>query len=166
MHKMNLRTRAFVGLLCIGLAQAQLNYRPEFISAGQGFRAAASYQQSSPGLGNTVTTTQERVGSGLTTTSLTSGVRVQPFLKKTTVTSHGYDYPVPQLIPCYEPNKVCTPNAFCVDGFVEESQLNQFNTNNQNCNSAEEQCCKIRPNPPPTQCPDDSYVTRSRPSNR
>lgn len=33
-----------------------------------------------------------------------------------------------------------------------------FSIPEQNCNSAEEQCCKIRPNPPPTQCPDDSYV--------
>lgn len=56
---------------------------------------------------------------------------MQPFFKKTTVTSHGYDYPVPTTVPCYEPNKVCTPNEYCVNGLVQESQLNLFNTNNQ-----------------------------------
>ncbi|XP_055541224.1 uncharacterized protein LOC129727421 isoform X2 [Wyeomyia smithii] len=112
----------------------------------------------SPGAGSTVTRTQERTGTGLTSHTITTGVNVQPFFKKTTVTSSGYDYPVPQNVPCYEANKVCTPNEFCVNGFVDEEQLNQFNTNNQNCNSATEQCCKIRPTPPATQCPDDSYV--------
>ncbi|XP_053692094.1 mucin-5AC [Sabethes cyaneus] len=112
----------------------------------------------SPGAGSTVTRTQERTGTGLTSHTITTGVNVQPFFKKTTVTSSGYDYPVPATIPCYEASKVCTPNEFCVNGFVEEEQLNQFNTNNQNCNSATEQCCKIRPTPPATQCPDDSYV--------
>ncbi|XP_058814873.1 inactive serine protease scarface isoform X3 [Topomyia yanbarensis] len=157
---MNHRARAFVGLLCLGLATAQLNYRPEFISAGQGFQSAGQYQTQGIG-GSSITRTQERSGTGLTSHTITTGVNVQPFYKKTTVTSSGYDYPVPQNVPCYEANKVCTPNEYCVDGFVDEEQLNQFNTNNQNCNSATEQCCKIRPAPPPppaTQCPDESYV--------
>ncbi|XP_021702174.1 serine proteinase stubble isoform X3 [Aedes aegypti] len=154
---MNLRTGAFVGLLCIGLASAQLNYQPEFLSAGQGFRSASQYRTSGIG-GSSVTRTQENTGAGISTHTITSGVNLQPFFKKTTVTSHGYDYPVPTTVPCYEPNKVCTPNEYCVNGLVQESQLNLFNTNNQNCNSATEQCCKILPAPPPTQCPDNTYV--------
>lgn len=108
--------------------------------------------------GSSVTRTQENTGAGISTHTITSGVNLQPFFKKTTVTSHGYDYPVPTTVPCYEPNKVCTPNEYCVNGLVQESQLNLFNTNNQNCNSATEQCCKILPAPPPTQCPDNTYV--------
>ncbi|XP_058450714.1 inactive serine protease scarface isoform X3 [Malaya genurostris] len=157
---MNHRAKALVGLLCFGLVSAQLNYRPEFISAGQGFQSAAQFQSQGVG-GSSITRTQERSNTGITSHTITTGVNVQPFYKKTTVTSSGYDYPVPQTVPCYEANKVCTPNEYCVNGFVDEDQLSLFNTNNQNCNSASEQCCKIRPAPPPppaTQCPDESYV--------
>uniref|UniRef100_A0A182W759 Uncharacterized protein n=1 Tax=Anopheles minimus TaxID=112268 RepID=A0A182W759_9DIPT len=110
--------------------------------------------------GTTVTKTQERSDDGITSKVITTGTITRPFYKQTTSTSRGYDYPVPETIPCYEPNKICAPNQFCNDGFVDESQLNLFNTNNQvseNCNSATEQCCKIRPTPA-TRCPDDSYV--------
>uniref|UniRef100_A0A182PMN1 Uncharacterized protein n=1 Tax=Anopheles epiroticus TaxID=199890 RepID=A0A182PMN1_9DIPT len=107
--------------------------------------------------GTTVTKTQERTDGGITSKVITTGTITRPFFKQTTLTSDGYNYPVPETIPCYEPNKICAPNQFCNDGFVDESQLNLFNTNNQNCNSATEQCCKIRPTPA-TRCPDDSYV--------
>uniref|UniRef100_A0A182NUB0 Uncharacterized protein n=1 Tax=Anopheles dirus TaxID=7168 RepID=A0A182NUB0_9DIPT len=111
--------------------------------------------------GTTVTKTQERTDGGITSKVITTGTITRPFYKQTTLTSppqtDGYNYPVPETVPCYEPNKLCAPNQFCNDGFVDESQLNLFNTNNQNCNSATEQCCKIRPTPA-TRCPDDSYV--------
>ncbi|XP_058062365.1 inactive serine protease scarface isoform X2 [Anopheles bellator] len=157
---MNHRTRALVGLLCIaGLASAQLNqsYRPEFFSPGQGFQSVSAQISSNNYGGTTVTKTQERTDSGITSKVITTGTITRPFFKQTQVTSDGYNYPVPETIPCYEPNKLCAPNQFCNDGFVDESQLNLFNTNNQNCNSATEQCCKIRPTPA-TRCPDDSYV--------
>uniref|UniRef100_A0A182MBI4 Uncharacterized protein n=1 Tax=Anopheles culicifacies TaxID=139723 RepID=A0A182MBI4_9DIPT len=107
--------------------------------------------------GTTVTKTQERTDDGFTSKVTTTGTITRPFFKQTTTTSDGYNYPVPETIPCYEPNKICAPNQYCNDGFVDESQLNLFNTNNQNCNSATEQCCRIRPTPA-TRCPDDSYV--------
>nr|XP_040232794.2 inactive serine protease scarface isoform X2 [Anopheles coluzzii] len=107
--------------------------------------------------GTTVTKTQERTDGGITSKVITTGTITRPYFKQTTLTSDGYNYPVPETIPCYEPSKICAPNQYCNDGFVDESQLNLFNTNNQNCNSATEQCCKIRPTPA-TRCPDDSYV--------
>uniref|UniRef100_A0A182SV50 Uncharacterized protein n=1 Tax=Anopheles maculatus TaxID=74869 RepID=A0A182SV50_9DIPT len=80
--------------------------------------------------GNTVTKTQERTDGGITSKVITTGTITRPFFKQTTSTS-GYNYPVPETIPCYEPNKICAPNQYCNDGFVDESQLNLFNTNNQ-----------------------------------
>uniref|UniRef100_A0AAG5DIH9 Peptidase S1 domain-containing protein n=1 Tax=Anopheles atroparvus TaxID=41427 RepID=A0AAG5DIH9_ANOAO len=157
---MNHRTRALVGLLCIaGLASGQLNqgYRPEFFSPGQGFQSVSAQISSNNYGGTTVTKTQERADGGITSKVITTGTITRPFYKQTTVTSDGYNYPVPDTIPCYEPNKLCAPNQYCNDGFVDESQLNLFNTNNQNCNSATEQCCRIRPMPA-TRCPDDTYV--------
>ncbi|XP_053673132.1 inactive serine protease scarface-like [Anopheles nili] len=106
--------------------------------------------------GTSVTKTQNRSDSGITSKVITTGTIQQPFFKQTTV-STGYQYPVPDTVPCYEPNKICAPNQYCNNGLVEESQLNLFNTNNQNCNSATEQCCKIRQTPA-TRCPDESYV--------
>ncbi|XP_052893104.1 uncharacterized protein LOC128300896 [Anopheles moucheti] len=108
--------------------------------------------------GTTVTKTQERTDGGITSQVITTGTIARPYFKKTTLTSErGYDYPIPETIPCYEPNKICAPHQYCVNGVVDESQLNLFNTNNQNCNSGTEQCCKIQQTPA-TRCPDDSYV--------
>uniref|UniRef100_A0A182QDP2 Uncharacterized protein n=1 Tax=Anopheles farauti TaxID=69004 RepID=A0A182QDP2_9DIPT len=86
--------------------------------------------------GTTVTKTQERTDGGITSKVITTGTITRPFYKQTTLTSDGYNYPVPETIPCYEPNKICAPNQFCNDGFVDESQLNLFNTNNQDVANA------------------------------
>lgn len=81
--------------------------------------------------GTTVTKTQERTDGGITSKVITTGTITRPYFKQTTLTSDGYNYPVPETIPCYEPSKICAPNQYCNDGFVDESQLNLFNTNNQ-----------------------------------
>ncbi|XP_050082216.1 inactive serine protease scarface isoform X3 [Anopheles aquasalis] len=165
---MNHRTRALVvGLLCIaagGLASAQLNqnYRPEFFSPGQGFQSVSAQISNTNYGGTTVTRTQENINGRTDTRTLTTGTNTSPFFKLTKTTSpqnipEGYDYPVPATIPCYEPNKICTPNQYCNGGFVEESQLSLFQATSESCNSQTEQCCWIRPTPA-TRCPDDSYV--------
>ncbi|XP_055592958.1 inactive serine protease scarface-like isoform X3 [Uranotaenia lowii] len=149
---MNLRSGALVGLLCIGLASAQLNFRPEFISAGQGFRAANAFQNQ----GTPSVTRQQESGGGYSTHTVTTGVQLKPFFKKTSVTSAGYDYPV----PCPEP-QVCTPRDYCVQGQVQEAQLSLFDSTKHSCNSETEQCCSIV-RAPPTQCPDNTYVCVSQ----
>jgi hypothetical protein len=81
--------------------------------------------------GTAVTQTQQKnQAGGFTTNTITTGVITQPFIKKTTLTSDGYNYPVP-TVPCYGANKVCTPNQYCVNGFVNEDQLQYFDSSNQ-----------------------------------
>uniref|UniRef100_A0A8W7K5T8 Peptidase S1 domain-containing protein n=1 Tax=Anopheles albimanus TaxID=7167 RepID=A0A8W7K5T8_ANOAL len=165
---MNHRTRALVvGLLSIAaleLASAQLNrnYRPEFFSPGQGFQSVSAQISNTNYGGTTVTRTQENINGRTDTRTVTTGISTAPFLKVSKTTSpqnipEGYDYPVPATIPCYEPNKICTPNQYCNGGFVEESQLSLFRAASESCDSQTEQCCRIRPTPA-TRCPDDSYV--------
>ncbi|ETN60280.1 hypothetical protein AND_008102, partial [Anopheles darlingi] len=81
--------------------------------------------------GTTVTRTQENINGRTDTKVFTTGTNTSPFFKLTKTTApenipEGYDYSVPATIPCYEPNKICTPNQYCNGGFVEESQLSLF----------------------------------------